>query len=151
MIESWDLLLLVSMCLLSFNCVAYEVEISHSEFLQSIEFFKDGNILPDFLLEYDYSDFVDNVGIGDKMLRASTGNAYFDTVVFKKKKEKQDIEVGGSDVDDHTGMIRVFDKQSNEVWMGTFGTFGDDTIIMLDKDFITAPPLESVEIIDTMQ
>jgi hypothetical protein len=129
------------------RCQAYKVSISHTESLQSIEFYKDGNKLPDFLLNFDFSDYLDNDfrgGSGHK-LRADTHDAFFDTIVIKKKLDSN----GG---ENQTGVIEVHDEVTGEVWTGTFGTLGGGSVetFSLD-DFIIAPPWNRVQVIDTMQ
>ena len=129
------------------KCVAYKVSITHTEHLQSIEFFKDGIKLPDFLMNFDFDDFLnDNGGGGDKVLRADTHKAFFDTIVIEKKPLKD------RDAENHSGAIEVYDDVTDKTWMGVFGTLGEvrETLTM-SADFVTEPPLDSVQIIDTMQ
>jgi hypothetical protein len=136
------------------RCDAFRVSISHTEYLTSIEFYKDGNKLPDFLLNYDFSDFLESGNIIDRRgrrLRADTHDAFFDTILIKKKVDV----VGFDEGDNHTGMIEVYDEVTRKVWTGEFATHGVGeaavATLKLDDDFITAAPLDRVQIIDTMQ
>jgi hypothetical protein len=135
--------LVMAVCLTVNWCIAYEIEISHAQFLQSIEFYKDNNALPNFLLNYDYSEFLEDNDWSENILRINSGKAFFDSVRIMKNHHEV--------VENHTGRIKVIDKEANKTWMRTFDTVGDDTVLRLDMDFVTASPLNGVAVIDTMQ
>jgi hypothetical protein len=49
-------------------------------------------------------------------------------------------------------VVEVRDDLVDKVWTGAFVTQGDAIVILtLDDDFVTAAPLNSVHIIDTLQ
>jgi hypothetical protein len=149
------------LCLLS-TCAAYHVSITHPELFQTIEFYKSDQKLPDFLIKYDFSDYLvhDVEGetssgtVKERVLRVDTGSAYFDTIRMKKKEF---IEVAVT----FTVVVEVLDKEASKEWRSVFGMNdvfenndndgNDDIVLTLDRNFITSPPFESVQIIDTMQ
>jgi hypothetical protein len=58
-------------------------------------------------------------------------------------------------------VVEVLDKEASKEWRSVFGMNdvfenndndgNDDIVLTLDRNFITSPPFESVQIIDTMQ
>ena len=127
------------------QCDAYHVSISHVEYLLSIDFYKDGNKLPQFLLNYDSTDFLEQSDRRDRVLLVDTHEALFDTIVL----EKMSLGTMGA----FTGMIEVYDDLNGKLWTGTFGDEGEEALVTvaLEEDFVTAAPLDTVHVVDTMQ
>lgn len=132
-------------------CTAYHVSISHIESFNSIEFYKSGKKLPDFLVDYDFSDYIEDENVEDRVLRANTHDAYFDSVILQIKSD------ACSKGENITVVINVVDEETMTEWGFTFETqshcieTSNEVVVTLDKGFITASPLESVQIVDTMQ